>query len=622
MSIGYSSINFNKVLDILFNETTIPYNEFNSYFNNDDSLKYFFISVIREFTPEESITIFNNKTAGNSRLSILFTENLQSLLNHEKLITLPSFDIILEKVIELYINQNEIMELVYSIANFIVEKKTNQFPSIYTTSIKKLLFYPQNSFLLEKSLFLIENTTIRMFKTYEARQYTLSNIFTYDFISEILNEKNINKSTKICILYYAYNITFQFNNFKDRLTKNNMIKIDNNSLLFSPLSVFQQNFYSNFSFLELYNELMTHNNSVNMKLENMLIDLSATIQQFFCDYELSNLSTLDTNIIIDIALTTLLANKNEICVKDWITLFYINPYKVAILTVKKLTETKEDEFNYYDLIEIYYILISKYKNEKTFNDILLIFIKCVIIIYIMFNSDMKNYSFLFQNETSNEEEVQSYITQFNTNIIILMYKIKSENVAIYPKAKQNILNLLNDLVFYHDYSLFNLIANNELFNEKLIQFIINEVEASHISSKFFDYFIQNSKEPHRILNGFLLICHWANKYPLKFIYTKLLDVLFIFRKTIDLRTILINEENISKFIKGLFLLFKAFPHLDEDFIAFIKYLKNSVSNLINDYSLANYAKEQIEKLMKFTSRKLKNSNYRNTNTFFIQFNNI
>ena len=109
-------------MDILFNETTIPYNEFNSYFNNDESLKYFFISVIREFTPEESITIFNNKTAGNSRLSILFTENLQSLLNHEKLITLPSFDIILEKVIELYINQNEIMELVYSIANFIVEK--------------------------------------------------------------------------------------------------------------------------------------------------------------------------------------------------------------------------------------------------------------------------------------------------------------------------------------------------------------------------------------------------------------------------------------------------------------------------------------------------------------------
>lgn len=622
MSKDYSSINFNKVLDILFNETTIPYDEFNSYFNNDDNIKYFFISVIREFTPEESITIFNNKTAGNSRLSILFTENLQSLLNHEKLITLPSFDIILEKVIELYINQNEIMELVYSIANFIIEKKTNQFPSIYTTSIKKLLFYPQNSFLLEKSLILIENTTTRLFKTYETRQYTLSNIFTFDFISSMLDDKKINKSTKICILYYAYNITFQFNNFKDRLTKNNMIKIDNNSLLLSPLSVFQQNFYSNFSFLELYNELMNNNNSVNIKLENMLIDLSSTIQQFFCDYELSNLSNLDTNIIIDIALTTLLANKNEISVKDWITLFYINPYKVAILTMKKLTETKENEFNYYDLFEIYQILISKYKNEKTFNDILLIFIKCIIIIYIMFNSDMKNYSFLLQNENSNEDEIQSYITQFNTNIIILMYKIKSENVEIYPKAKQNILNLLNDLVFYHDYSLFNLIVNNEIFNEKLIQFIINEVEASHISSKFFDYFFQNSKEPHRILNGFLLICHWANKYPLKYIYTKLLDVLFIFRKTIDLRTILINEENISKFIKGLFLLFKAFPHLDEDFLAFIKYLKNSVSNLINDYSLANYAKEQIEKLMKFTSRKLKNSNYRNTNTFFIQFKNI
>ena len=111
-------IDFNKVLDILFNETTINYDLIDSYFNNDDNIKYFFISILKEFTPEESLIIFNNKTPGNSNLNILFTENLQYLLNHENVKkTIPSFNICLENVINYLSNNNFIMTLLFSVIN-------------------------------------------------------------------------------------------------------------------------------------------------------------------------------------------------------------------------------------------------------------------------------------------------------------------------------------------------------------------------------------------------------------------------------------------------------------------------------------------------------------------------
>ena len=41
-----NEIDFNKVLDILFNETTINYDLIDSHFHNDDNIKYFFIPNI------------------------------------------------------------------------------------------------------------------------------------------------------------------------------------------------------------------------------------------------------------------------------------------------------------------------------------------------------------------------------------------------------------------------------------------------------------------------------------------------------------------------------------------------------------------------------------------------
>ena len=596
-------IDFNKVLDILFNETTINYYLIDSYFNNDDNIKYFFISILKEFTPEESLIIFNNKTPGNSNLNILFTENLQYLLNHENVKkTIPSFNICLENVINYLSNNNFIMTLLFSVINFIIERKTNQFSNLNISTIKQILFYPTSPFLLENVLILIENLIARLFKTYELKQYTLSNLFSFDFILSILNEPTQNNYTKLCVLYYVYNINFQYDNIKDKI-------IDP-----SNLCIFQHNFYSHFSFLQLYQEVFVKQGLKCFKLENMLFSLSSTITQFFADYDLDNQIEYIEDIDKEIKA---IFDKSDL-VSHWKNLFYVNPFKVAISTLQVLSN-QSNEFNYYDLEDIYTNIMLSYQNNNQLDEILTLFIRSAIIVYIIFNLDMKHFFFIIRNQMKSDEDAQRYITQFNSTIIIILFQIKSSHPVCYNKSKQNILYVLNDVTFFHDSAFFNLIANNEIFNDKLIQFIIDEVEESHISLKYFDNIFKNSKDPNTILNGLILLGHWANKYPIKYIYTKILDVLYMLKKTIDLRTIFTNENKVSKFIKGLFLLFKAFPKLDEDFMGFVNYLKNSISNLINDYSLSNYTKEQIDKLVRFINGQMKNSTYRNNNTFFIHF---
>lgn len=139
-------------------------------------------------------------------------------------------------------------------------------------------------------------------------------------------------------------------------------------------------------------------------------------------------------------------------------------------------------------------------------------------------------------------------------------------------------------------------------------------------SKYFNDFF-SPKDTDKILNRFLLFGHWVTKYPIRYIYTRARDVLFIFKNVIDLRIVLINEENINKLIKGIYLLFKAFPHANvhSDFVDFIKYIRNSVTNWINDYSLHNYATQSIDKLYRFVTHDVINPDYENRNTGLVSF---
>jgi hypothetical protein len=152
-----------------------------------------------------------------------------------------------------------------------------------------------------------------------------------------------------------------------------------------------------------------------------------------------------------------------------------------------------------------------------------------------------------------------------------------------------------------------------------MKFIIENIESSHISSKYFDDFI-HSKQVDKILNGFLLVGHWANTYPLNYIYTRILDILFLFQKNVDLKMVLTNESNVDKFLKGIYLLFKAFPGMSGEFMNFACFIKENLKVYITDTSLYNYAIKSIDKLLYFSEKVLVKSQYYNKNSLFLKYN--
>ena len=160
-----------------------------------------------------------------------------------------------------------------------------------------------------------------------------------------------------------------------------------------------------------------------------------------------------------------------------------------------------------------------------------------------------------------------------------------------------------------------------MFDEELIDFIINNVEYGHMSSNYFEkIFNEYMKDNTKFLNGFILFGCWINKYPLKELFIKAKDFFFIFQRTIDLKNLLDSEENVNKFGRGVFLIFKAFPIATDDTKQFLIFLKKESDALINknNYSLINHTKEKIEKLCKFINSEIfKNEKYKNKNTNFV-----
>jgi hypothetical protein len=118
----------------------------------------------------------------------------------------------------------------------------------------------------------------------------------------------------------------------------------------------------------------------------------------------------------------------------------------------------------------------------------------------------------------------------------------------------------------------------------------------------------------------LLIGHWANTYPLKYIYTRILDIFFILQKNVDLRTIFINEDNISNFFKAIYLIFKAFPKCCEEFQHFIQYCSKTIKYCISDYNLLNFTEKVIDRMTLFIEKVIVKSDYQNKNTMLIKYN--
>ena len=577
----------NGIIEQMFNKTDFNQDSLNEIFTNNqqynnDLIKLFLLAFVKEFNPDEIKMILQNKIIKNSKLNLVFKENV------EKLLSQVNIDINFQKIILQIINSQdlELIKIIYPIIKFCIIRKKDVIYDL-KDGIKNLLFNYQDNSLFELSLNLIQNIVKEV------------NYFKIDEITELIENNKNNSMHLVSILYYI----FKKSSFQNNLIYENQI--------------FQELYYSKFNLIYLYNDLFKKQNFKNTVIENMFVLLFSSLNQFFIEYNIDN-EDLYKNLIylneID-NLNKFFTNSN-FTVEEWNKIYYNNPYKVVISTLKILSKNQDEQFNFYEFDKIYLNISSSLKNNQ---NTYCIFIKCLITIYILFTNDIKKYGELI--ESDNNKLMKNKIL-FHTKLVILCYKIKKENEEIYNFFKNDLLHLLNDIILHYDIIFFSLISNNQLFDEGLIEFILNNIEYGHMSSKYFDKIFNEFVKDHtKLLNGFILFGHWINKYPFKDFHIKAKDVLFIFQRTIDLKNLFDSEDNVNKFVRGVFLIFKAFPIASDDSKQFLYFLKKESDSLINknNDSLINHTKEKIEKLYKFIHKEIfKNGKYKNKNTDFVE----
>jgi hypothetical protein len=115
-----------------------------------------------------------------------------------------------------------------------------------------------------------------------------------------------------------------------------------------------------------------------------------------------------------------------------------------------------------------------------------------------------------------------------------------------------------------------------------------------------------------------LIGYWANTYPVKYIHTRILDILFMVSKSVDLKGVLVTDDNVNKFLKGLYLFIKAFPKLSEEMVNYINSIKVKIDAIITGSHLSNDLKKKLDRMYYFIEISLIKSDYYNKNTMFIK----
>lgn len=413
-------MNFNKLIDMLFNETTINQEAIEEEIPNIAFRSYFY-SIIQAFKPEEILKIFNNNNTSNSSLILLFKDNQQSILQNK------SFKHFTESIIDI-VNEPELQTLNYSIANYITNANPNNYQSLYSNAFKQLIFYP-NIDAIHLSLELIENITSKLFKCIDNKQFFLSELYTPEYMmSNILGNIQQEKATiaQMMVIYFVYQYHINFNLFRDKLQMlfdnpiGNAQAISNARDNFTKIAYFQEKFYCNFSLIQLYHDTFVANKCNLPKLENAIVLIMSSIAQFLPRYRiyklkpfyqahLSRESQLDH---IEEMLQGMNASNDW---SNWFSLLYHNPYLIAIGTINYLATgtCKSDSYNYYDIYDLYEWYKSRIgcndNNIDSANSTIAIFIKCLIVIYVFFNCDMKKYSFCLEED---QPKIQANVIQF------------------------------------------------------------------------------------------------------------------------------------------------------------------------------------------------------------------
>ena len=616
-------ISLNNLLNIIFNENNVNKEIIQRELNNDHYLICLFLFILKIANEFEIKKIFNSKLQTN------FNSNFYNK-NKEKILCNINANINLEEnfiylLNEFYLeenNNNELIEIYYNIIEFILKKFQMYQNNIdFLKELFNFILFPKNL-----SLILIHFQLIKIFVKINNEILIISQ----NDIENIIKKNKNYILCEICVLYYC----FLMNSMLTSFNFNNINNINNN--INKNIITINEIFYSHFSYVKLYYELIINNNSIKIfEIKNLLFCLTSRLSQFFLDYNLYNEEIFNfylnnkENNIEDLLINYFNNNNNNFDIKIWENLFYLNPYLISINTIKIFcNEMNNQNFNYFNLDLIFKNIFNIIINNNNINNkekIIIIFFKCIITIYIIFN---KNIEKNFQYIETDQNKLENFILKFHTKLLLFSYDLKlnfenlinlnNNNNNYYFDFKNDLIKLINDLILNHSNIFKYILSSKNNLNDNLLKFLIEKIDVSHISCNLFEYIYnvnRNEMDLNFILNIFILFGFWVNKYPLEKIYIKSQDILFTFEKVIGIQKILVNEEYENKFIKGLYLIAKAFPKVNNDVKVFVELL----IKILKEKKFRKSTIEKFEKLFKFMINEFfENKNYRNLSTLYIE----
>ena len=615
-------ISLNNLLNIIFNENNVNKEIIQRELNNDHYLICLFLFILKIANEFEIKKIFNSKLQTN------FNSNFYNK-NKEKILCNINANINLEEnfiylLNEFYLeenNNNELIEIYYNIIEFILKKFQMYQNNIdFLKELFNFILFPKNL-----SLILIHFQLIKIFVKINNEILIISQ----NDIENIIKKNKNYILCEICVLYYC----FLMNSMLTSFNFNNINNINNN--INKNIITINEIFYSHFSYVKLYYELIINNNSIKIfEIKNLLFCLTSRLSQFFLDYNLYNEDIFNfylnnkENNIEDLLINYFNNNNNNFDIKIWENLFYLNPYLISINTIKIFcNEMNNQNFNYFNLDLIFKNIFNIINNNNNINNkekIIIIFFKCIITIYIIFN---KNIEKNFQYIETDQNKLENFILKFHTKLLLFSYDLKlnfenlinlNNNNNYYFDFKNDLIKLINDLILNHSNIFKYILSSKNNLNDNLLKFLIEKIDVSHISCNLFEYIYnvnRNEMDLNFILNIFILFGFWVNKYPLEKIYIKSQDILFTFEKVIGIQKILVNEEYENKFIKGLYLIAKAFPKVNNDVKVFVELL----IKILKEKKFRKSTIEKFEKLFKFMINEFfENKNYRNLSTLYIE----
>jgi hypothetical protein len=308
--------------------------------------------------------------------------------------------------------------------------------------------------------------------------------------------------------------------------------------------------------------------------------------------------------------------------------FYKNPYKTCIIFTNIIFMNEKSEINfdinncnYYDLDKLFKCLntfLENDLNEEQKIHVMNLFIKSCMIIFIFFSNELIIFAPILEPDNN---KLHRNIYKFFIKLInILFLSLKKYHKYINKKSKDKLLSIINEICMSNPYIIIYFLQTYSLFNSELLHFLVDNIPytINCLKQLSFLYRYERMIESEYYLNGLIMFGYLVNKYPLKEKFNNCLDILNCLQKVINIRELLKSEQNVDKFILGIYLLYKAYPINKNEMKYFITFLSKEIESFYEKKT-----KEKIDNLCNFIKKEFfVNEEYKNQNTLFVDINDF